>query len=106
MPEVRVRVRWPDQSTSSVYSPSTVVKEYFEAGAVYTLNDFVARARRALLAASERVRLKYGYACSRAEDQLTEIEAAAARCASSGGGQITIEALEEIGKERPQAGKP
>src|SRR5882672_10558535 len=94
MPEVRLRVRWPDRSTSSVYSPSTVVKEYFEVGAVYALEDFVARARRGLLAASERVRLKYGYACSRAVDQLAEIEAAAARFAASSGAQVTVEALE------------
>jgi len=100
MPEVRLRVRWPDRSTSSVYSPSTVVKEYFEAGAVYELEDFVARARRALLAASERVRMKHGYACSRAMDELAGIEAAAARYASPAArAQVTIEALEEETRE-------
>jgi uncharacterized repeat protein (TIGR04042 family) len=102
MPEVCLRVRWPDRSTSSVYSPSTVVKEYFEAGAVYALDDFVSRARHGLRAASERVRMKYGYACSRAEGELAEIEAAAARYASLGGAQVTVEALEEEREEKQE----
>lgn len=97
MPEVRLRVRWPDQSTSSVYSPSTVVKEFLQAGAAYALDDFVARARCGLQAATERVRLKYGYRCTRAADELDAVEARAARYAALGGARVTVEALEGAG---------
>jgi uncharacterized repeat protein (TIGR04042 family) len=42
--------------------------------ATYPLADFVARARVALHAASERVRAKFGYSCSSAMDTLQQIE--------------------------------
>ena len=32
MPEMRFRIRWPDGSTESCYSPSLVIKDYFAAG--------------------------------------------------------------------------
>ncbi|MBV8030617.1 MAG: MSMEG_0570 family nitrogen starvation response protein [Betaproteobacteria bacterium] len=95
MPEVRFRVRWPDRSLSECYSPSSVVKDFFAAGASYDLADFLQRARRALDAASERVRLKYGWACSRAHDQLAEIEATAERYARLKDPRVTLEAFEE-----------
>jgi uncharacterized repeat protein (TIGR04042 family) len=92
MPEVRFSVRWPDDSVSDCYSPSTVILDYLEAGARYRLSDFVDRSRTALNLASERVRLKYGYACSSAMDQLQRIETAAAGFASGaeGGAEPTV----------------
>lgn len=78
MPEVRFLVRWPDASTDDCYSPSTAIKDHLEAGAAYPLDDFVARSRSGLHAASERVRARYGYACSSAMDQLARIETRAA----------------------------
>ena len=74
MPEMRFRVRWPDQSETLCYSPSLIIKEYFNAGASYALADFVSRSREALEIASERVRQKYGFYCSGATDQLAAIE--------------------------------
>jgi uncharacterized repeat protein (TIGR04042 family) len=79
MPEVRFSVRWPDDSVSDCYSPSTVIRDYLQAGERYALADFVDRSRTALHLASERVRRKYGYACSSAMDQLRRIEATAGR---------------------------
>jgi len=70
-------LQWPDGQRSRCYSPSLVIRDYFEPGADYALTDFLARARTSLGIASERVRAKYGFACSRAMDQLAEIEAAA-----------------------------
>ena len=78
MPEVRFLVRWPDASTDDCYSPSTAIKDHLEAGATYALDDFLARSRSGLNAASERVRARYGYACSSAMDQLARIESRAA----------------------------
>ncbi|MGQ7843250.1 MSMEG_0570 family nitrogen starvation response protein [Granulosicoccus sp. 3-233] len=73
MPETRFEIRWPDQTTESCYSPSTVIKDYLEAGHDYPLNDFLQRCDTALSEASERVRKKYGYACSAASDQKEQL---------------------------------
>jgi uncharacterized repeat protein (TIGR04042 family) len=78
MPEMHFVVRWPDGVESRCYSPSLVVREHLEVGQVYPLADFVARSRTMLNIGSERVRAKYGYACSGALDQLAAIEERAA----------------------------
>ncbi len=77
MPEMHVVVRWPDDSVMACYSPSLVIREYLEVGSTYPVADFVERSRAALSIASERVREKYGFACSRAAHQLAVIEAKA-----------------------------
>ncbi len=79
MPVTHFRIRWPDQSEATCYSPSSVITEFFVPGQDYTLDEFLEIARRALGSASERVRAKYGYACSSAMDQLEQIETSAAR---------------------------
>ncbi|MGO4154141.1 MSMEG_0570 family nitrogen starvation response protein [Cupriavidus sp. YAF13] len=79
MPVTHFRIRWPDLSEATCYSPSSVVTEFFVPGQDYTLAEFLAIARQALGSASERVRAKYGYACSSAMDQLEQIETTAAR---------------------------
>ncbi|MGV7209701.1 MSMEG_0570 family nitrogen starvation response protein [Oxalobacteraceae bacterium A2-2] len=93
MPEVRFTVRWPDDTVSECYSPSTIVHSYLQAGQAYTLDDFMARSRAALRQASERVRLKYGYACSSAMDQLARLEASAALYADHGEATVRVESL-------------
>ncbi len=92
MPEMRFHVLWPDGRREACYSPSLVVKDYLTPGESYPLDDFVAKTRTALTIASERVREKYGFACSSALDQLARIEAAAKR--QSPGGQVTVETFE------------
>ena len=74
MPEMLFKVRWPDGSDSTCYSPSLVVQDYLTPGGEYPLDDFLSRTREALEIASERVRAKYGFACSRAMDQWAEID--------------------------------
>lgn len=81
MPEMHYRLRWPDDSESTCYSPSLVIKDHFAPGESYTLAEFLARARTATQIASDRVAAKYGFACSRAHDQLQEIERLAERFA-------------------------
>ena len=81
MPEMRFIVRWPDGRRESCYSPSLVVKEFFVEGEAYTLADFLSRSRQALGIASDRVKAKYGHACSLALGQLARIEATLARIA-------------------------
>lgn len=74
MPEVHFEVRWPSGLTHRYYSPSTIVHEHLEAGASYSVKEFLSRTEVAMNAASERVRAKYGYACSSAMDTLAQIK--------------------------------
>jgi uncharacterized repeat protein (TIGR04042 family) len=78
MPAMHFIVRWPDGGEMRCYSPSLVVREFLEVGRSYPLPDFMQRSRTMLNIGSERVRAKFGYACSAAMDQLAEIESRAA----------------------------
>lgn len=78
MPAMHYTLRWPDASESRCYSPSLVIHDYFEPGRDYALADFLRRVREATAIANERVQAKFGFVCSRAGDQLAEIEQRAA----------------------------
>jgi putative flavoprotein involved in K+ transport len=67
-------VRWPNGATVECYSPSYIIEEYLTVGQSYSVAEFVARTRAALEIASERVRERYGFACSSALDQQSAIE--------------------------------
>jgi uncharacterized repeat protein (TIGR04042 family) len=95
MPEMHFRVRWPDGAVETCYSPSLVIKDFFQPGASYPLADFLARSRTALKIASDRVEAKYGFPCSLALGQLARIEGACARFAASPEADIHIESFEE-----------
>ncbi len=95
MPEVHFRVRWPDQSATRCYSPSTTIRRALGPGKSYPLGEFVAISRAALERGSERVRRKHGFACGHAEMQIAIIESFAARFASQPDAQVTIEAYED-----------
>jgi uncharacterized repeat protein (TIGR04042 family) len=73
MPEMHFLVRWPDGREQACYSPSLVVQDFLTPGQHYPLSDFLQRTSQALSIASERVRAKYGFACSRAMDQWADI---------------------------------
>ncbi len=88
------RLRWPDQSESTCYSPSLIIQDYFQPGATYPLDDFLQRLREATGIANERVRAKFGFACSRASDTLDRIEARAATLAGQPGAQVTVVAFD------------
>jgi uncharacterized repeat protein (TIGR04042 family) len=92
MPEMHFTVRWPDGGDMRCYSPSLVVRQYLEPGRSYPLGEFLWRSRTMLSLGSERVRARYGYACSSAMDQLQEIEARAADFSPDA--QITVTAFE------------
>lgn len=74
MPEMVFYVRWPDASVTQNYSPSSVISDFFTVGETYELANFLSRARLALHKASDRVREKYGFSCSRASATLAAIE--------------------------------
>lgn len=77
MPEMHFAVRWPDGSEASYYSPSLVVHDHLEVGGTYPVAEFVDRADRALDIASERVRARFGFACTSAAHTRQEIVDAA-----------------------------
>lgn len=79
MPAMHYRLRWPDDSEMFCYSPSLVIKDHLATDTRYPLDDFLARIRTATQIASDRVAAKYGFACSRAADQLAQIEQQARR---------------------------
>jgi uncharacterized repeat protein (TIGR04042 family) len=95
MPEMIFHIAWPDGSTEQCYSPSLVIKEHFAIGETYAVADFIARSRTALTIASDRVKEKYGFACSRAMGQLARLESAARRFESAADGGVTIMSFQE-----------
>jgi len=94
MPEVNFRVRWPDQSQTVCYSPSSTIKDAFVVGEPYAVDEFLQRSRDALTLASQRVEKKYGYFCSSASQQLEAIKRRAAAFAGDATACITVESFE------------
>jgi uncharacterized repeat protein (TIGR04042 family) len=84
MPEIYFTIELPDGDRRECYSPSTVVKQYFGAGEEMPVHEFLARSRKALTEASDRVRAKYGFGCASAAMQLQDIEAWMRACPSDG----------------------
>lgn len=81
MPEMTVVVRWPDGALQRCYSPSLVMHDHLEVDGAYTVADFRDRSTRALAEASERVRAKYGFACTSAAETTAAIDRSARRYA-------------------------
>lgn len=90
MPEIRFMIQWPDGTEESCYSPSLVVKQYFEAQQDYTLQDFVARSQESLNIASERVHALYGRPCGLALGQIERIEEKASQYRSLPQPQVRV----------------
>jgi uncharacterized repeat protein (TIGR04042 family) len=91
MPERYMLVRWPEGPAQRIYSPSTVVEEFFSAGQKYPVAEFVERSREALLIAGDRVKAAYGYPCGNASRSIAFIEAHAEIYAL---GDVTVEGIE------------
>ena len=79
MPETTFAVRWPDGAQQTYYSPSLVVHELLEPGASYEVGELVRRTGDAMHEASERVRAKFGFACTSAMQTLERVQSHAAR---------------------------
>ncbi len=69
MPEVELQLDWPDGATTRLYSPSTVILEHLAPGQTLTVAELRTRGTLALRQASERVRARYGFACTRADEE-------------------------------------
>jgi uncharacterized repeat protein (TIGR04042 family) len=95
MPEMHFKVTWPDGVAETCYSPSLVIKDYFEPGQSYGLADFLERSRTALSIASDRVQAKYGMPCALALGQLARIERAALRFSTTPDATVRILSFHE-----------
>ncbi|MEM6260628.1 MAG: MSMEG_0570 family nitrogen starvation response protein [Planctomycetota bacterium] len=84
MPETYLHVEWGDRTKRSYYSPSTVVHQYLNPGETYPTDDFVEICRKAYQEASDRVKAKYGMACTGAATSFAKIESDAHQQAHSG----------------------
>lgn len=94
MPETRFRVRWPDQSTSLCYSPSSSIRERLQLAHPYPLAEFVQASRAALEHASRRVAEKYGFGCGQAFAQIAAIEQRAAQFQDQPAATVVVEAFD------------
>ena len=69
MPEVLLTLQWPDGRTSELYSPSSVILKHLPPGTTLSVGELEQRGMKALHEASERVRARYGFACTRADEE-------------------------------------
>jgi uncharacterized repeat protein (TIGR04042 family) len=64
----------PDGTASSFYSPSTVVYEYLKPGETLSIAELEQKGLAALKEASERVRQRYGFACTRTDEEAIKLQ--------------------------------
>ena len=83
MPEVRFQLNWPDGQSSTLYSPSTVILDYFKPGDSLLVSELESRGIEALRAASERVRARYGFTCTRTDEEEVRLRQWISRYGSS-----------------------
>ena len=69
MPEVLLDLEWPDGHRTRFYSPSTVVLQHLPPGSERSVAELREAGLRALAEASERVRARYGFACTRTDEE-------------------------------------
>lgn len=91
MPEVYLKIEWPDQRKDEVYSPSTVINQYFKAGENLSVVEFEAKVTDALNMASKRVYERFGYECTSAIAELDRIKQLTSQVDKAG----TIKILEQ-----------
>ena len=66
MPEMTLKVMWPDGSEKRYYSPSSIITKYFKGGQKMSLEEFKNTTVKAFDHASLRVEEVHGYACTSA----------------------------------------
>jgi putative flavoprotein involved in K+ transport len=93
MPEVHFTLRWPDGSAQRCVSPSRTIERALTEGARYPVGELLGRARSALQDGSERVRAKYGFACSSAAQQIADLDATAQRLGVPDDAVVSVERL-------------
>lgn len=93
MPEVHFTLRWPDGTAQRCVSPSRTIERALTEGARYPCAELLERARGALRDGSERVRAKYGFACSAAAQQIEDLDETAQRLGVADDAIVCVERL-------------
>jgi putative flavoprotein involved in K+ transport len=93
MPTVDIRIRWADGTVQDGESPSRAIERFIVAGAVYPRDELRRRLTEGLQAASDRVRERFGMACTAAAAQSEAFEAAALQ---HGGGPEALARVELV----------
>lgn len=91
MPEMYFTVRWPDNSEQQYYSPSLVVHDFLHVGESYQVEDFLLRVEEAMRQASDRVKGKYGFACTSAIETVRAVSMHAVSAHTAA--QVTVVAM-------------
>lgn len=73
MPEVHLQLEWPDGRQSTLYSPSTVMLNYLKPGDELSVSELQTAGLKALEEASERVRARYGFSCTRTDEEAAKL---------------------------------
>ncbi|WP_258104320.1 MSMEG_0570 family nitrogen starvation response protein [Marinoscillum sp. MHG1-6] len=69
-----MQIQWPDGRRNDIYSPSSIIREFFRSSEKMPVKEFDNKISKALEAASSRVTEVYGYACSSAEAELLSVK--------------------------------
>jgi uncharacterized repeat protein (TIGR04042 family) len=68
MPEVAFTIRWPDGTSFEGVSPSRTIERWLVEGAAYPRAELLRRVQIGLAESAERVRERYGFACTAAAE--------------------------------------
>jgi uncharacterized repeat protein (TIGR04042 family) len=90
MPALHYTILWPDETQTQSYSPSLVIRDFLAPGTDYAVDDFLRRVREATAIANQRVEAKFGFVCSRANDQLQDTERRVAALGTAPGLRIRV----------------
>jgi uncharacterized repeat protein (TIGR04042 family) len=93
MPAMHYTVRWPDAQENVCYSPSLVIQDLLVVGQEYPVAEFMGLVRQATAIANERVQAKFGFVCSRANDQLAKLEHEHRRYAADTSARVRVMAF-------------
>ena len=96
MAEVEVAIRWADGHVQTGHSPSRAIERWLVERAVYPRDEMAMRVRRGLAEASERVRERYGYACTVAAQLSDELLHGAAAHGGAPDAPATVERLRQV----------
>jgi len=82
VPEVHLTLQWPDGLSSELYSPSTVILQHLPPGSQLSVAELETRGLAGLQQASERVRARYGFACTRTDEEALKLKSSLAAYAA------------------------
>lgn len=99
MPTVDIAIRWADGTLQTGESPSRAIERFIVAGGAYPRDELRRRLSDGLQAASDRVRERYGMACTAAAAEAQEFEAGALE---HGGGPEAIGRVERVAVSEPR----